>query len=98
MPLIARGAVMTTRPEPPGLRAALLMLAVVLMLGLTLAPQLLRQADGRADTLAALWLCWAMCAGFVRGVGFVPASRPLRWLLGAPACGVALALAAWRVL
>lgn len=89
---------MKAQPELPRPRAALLLLAVALMLGLTLAPQLLRQADGSADTLAALWLCWAMCAGFVRGVGFVPVSRPLRWLLGAPACGLALALAAWRVL
>lgn len=89
---------MKARPEPARPHAALLMLAVALMLGLTLAPRLLRQADGSADTLTALWLCWAMCAGFVRGVGFVPASWPVRWLLGAPACLLALALAAWRVL
>lgn len=89
---------MKTPPDPAQPRTALLILAVALMLGLTLAPRLLRQADGSADTLTALWLCWAMCAGFVRGVGFVPASWPLRWLLGAPACGLALALAAWRVL
>jgi predicted membrane protein len=27
-------------------------------------------------------MLWGICAGFVHGVGFVPRSRVLRWLLG----------------
>lgn len=29
-----------------------------------------------------LLMVWGICAGFVHGVGFVPRSRLLRWLLG----------------
>jgi predicted membrane protein len=37
---------------------------------------------------------WAMSAGFVRGVGFVPRHAAPRWLLSGWACALALAGAA----
>jgi predicted membrane protein len=39
-------------------------------------------------------LFWAMSAGFIRGVGFVPRARVWRWLFSGWACAAALALAA----
>jgi predicted membrane protein len=39
-------------------------------------------------------LLWAMSAGFVRGVGFVPRRRLWRWLFSGWAVAAALAAAA----
>jgi len=39
-------------------------------------------------------LLWAMSAGLVRGVGFVPRAWPWRVLVSGPACTLALGLAA----
>lgn len=69
----------------------LLLAAVLLMLGATLRPDLLTTADGRADHAAATWLCCAMTAGFVRGVGFVPRLLVWRWLFGRSAFVVCVA-------
>jgi predicted membrane protein len=41
-----------------------------------------------------LALFWAMSAGFVRGMGFVPKAQIFRWLFSAGACALALVLAA----
>lgn len=51
---------------------------------------------GRIDYPLALLGFWAMSAGFVRGVGFVPLAVPWRWLLGGWACFLALGLAILR--
>ncbi|AGX86444.1 hypothetical protein Cenrod_0320 [Candidatus Symbiobacter mobilis CR] len=40
-------------------------------------------------------LLWAMCAGLVHGVGFVPRWAPWRWLFSGWACLFALGLAAF---
>ena len=47
------------------------------MVGGTLYPPLMADAAGRADHGLAMALFWAMSAGFVRGVGFVPR----RWVM-----------------
>jgi predicted membrane protein len=40
-------------------------------------------------------LFWAMSAGLVRGVGFVPRWFGWRWLFSGWACAAGLLLAAW---
>ena len=70
----------------PGLAFLPLMIAIVITLVLTIYPLVLSKADGKADHLAATLLFWAMSAGFVRGVGFVPKHRVLRLLLSTTAC------------
>ncbi|MGD9833042.1 MAG: cyd operon YbgE family protein [Piscinibacter sp.] len=62
------------RMHGPSLAAALLV-----MMGGTLYPPLMADATGHADHRLAMALFWAMSAGFVRGVGFVP--RFLLWRL-----------------
>ena len=83
----------------PRMHLPLLLLGLALMLGLTAYPTLLADAAGKADHLAATAAFWAMSAAFVRGVGFVPRTRVLAWLLGGYAALAALALALlalWR--
>lgn len=77
------------RTQWPSLAAAL-----AIMIGGTLYPPLMADATGAADHGLAMLLFWAMSAGFVRGVGFVPRVAPWRWLFSGPACAAALALAA----
>lgn len=75
-----------------------LLLAIGIMLGITIRPQLLASASGRADQFAAMLLFWAMAAGFVRGVGFIPKNFALRWLFSGWSCLLGLGLALWRLL
>lgn len=74
--------------------------AVLIMLAGTLYPPLMTNAAGQADHLLSMAVFWAMSAGFVRGVGFVPRALAWRCLFSGWACGGALALAAflkfWR--
>lgn len=82
-------------PSPARAHWPSLVVAVVLMVVGSVHPLLLAGADGRADhSLAMAWF-WAMSAGLVRGVGFIPCHMLIRWLLGGPAVVLALALAAW---
>jgi len=87
-----------TPERAPGIALLPLLAAVAIMLALSVRPDLLAKANGRPDQLATALLCWAMAAGFVRGVGFVPRFWLWRGLLGTPACVLGIALAAWRVL
>jgi cyd operon protein YbgE len=77
-----------------GLRLPALAIALSIMLVGTLYPPLMADAAGRADHALASALMWAMSAGFVHGVGFVPRRLAWRLLFGAPAVAVALACAA----
>ena len=49
-----------------------LAVGLLIMIGGTVYPPLMADAAGKADHSLALALFWAMSAGFVRGVGFVP--------------------------
>lgn len=62
-----------------------LLVALAIMLGGSVYP-LMFAPDGRADHGLALALFWAMSAGFVRGVGFVPRARGWRWLFSGWSC------------
>ncbi|CAN5491579.1 hypothetical protein BH11PSE7_BH11PSE7_01940 [soil metagenome] len=59
----------------------------------TVYPFLMANAAGRAEHGLAILLFWAMSAGFIRGVGFVPHAAPWRWLFSGSACALALGLA-----
>ncbi len=88
--------------QPAATPAHLPSLAVglVVMVAGTLYPLAMANAAGHADHALAMLLFWAMSAGFVRGVGFVPRALAWRWLFSGWACGFALVLAAvvklWR--
>lgn len=75
-----------------------LMAGVALMLVGTAYPLIFARADGRADHGVAMLVFWAMSAGFVRGVGFVPVNRVARWIFSGWSCfgaiGLAIVLAA----
>ena len=68
--------------------------ALAIMVGGTLYPLLMADAAGQADHRLATALLWAMSAGFVRGVGFVPRHAVWRVLFSGWSCGAALLTAA----
>lgn len=78
-----------------GIRLSPLLAAIAIMLGITAWPAALAGPQGGADHWAAMALFWAMSAGFVRGVGFVPERSVWRVLFSGTAClsGVLLAVA-----
>jgi len=82
----------------PGMALPALAVALALFALLTVRPSLLVDPAGRADHLGAVLACWAMCAGFVRGVGFVPRHRLPRLIFSGSACALALALVLLRLL
>lgn len=75
-----------------------LLVALSIMLGISIWPRSLTRTDGQADHIAAVLLFWAMSAGFVRGVGFIPQHKIFRWLLSGTACGVTVAFACSRMM
>lgn len=72
--------------------ALALLTAIAIALGVTIYPPALVGRQGEVNHLMVMTLFWAMSAGFVRGVGFIPQHRVARWLLSGWACGGALAL------
>lgn len=78
---------------PQGMRLPSLFTGLLIMLGGTLYPPVMADAQGQAQHGVAMALFWAMSAGFVHGVGFVPKRRAWRWLFSGWAVLLALALA-----
>jgi predicted membrane protein len=72
-----------------------LMVGLLIMLTGTIYPLLFASANGRADHSLAMALFWAMSAGLVRGVGFVPRAWGWKLLFSAWSCCAALGLAAY---
>ena len=70
-----------------------LLAALAIMLVGSVYPLLFANAQGRADHGLAMALFWAMSAGLVRGVGFVPRFVVWRWLFSGWACAAGLLLA-----
>ncbi|MBC7750780.1 MAG: hypothetical protein H7Z73_03540 [Candidatus Saccharibacteria bacterium] len=62
-----------------------LLIAVIICLFISIYPQILVKQNV-ANHGAASLLFWAMSAGFIRGVGFVPDNRILRALFSTYAC------------
>lgn len=69
--------------------------ALIIMLSGSLYPFMFASSNGKADHGLALAAFWAMSAGLVHGVGFVPRFALSRWLLSGWACLIALLLAGW---
>lgn len=78
---------------PPRIQMPSLMAALVIMLLGTLYPPLMADGAGKADHYLAMTLFWAMSAGFVRGVGFVPRLWAWRAIFSGWSCAAALLLA-----
>jgi predicted membrane protein len=72
-----------------------LMVGLLIMVTGTIYPLLFTSAIGRADHGLAMALFWAMSAGLVRGVGFVPRAWGWKLLFSAWSCCAALGLAAY---
>lgn len=81
-------------PTAPRIQWPSLSVALVIMVVGTLYPPLMADAAGKADHNLAMALFWAMSAGFVRGVGFVPRLWVWRALFSGWSCAAALLLAA----
>ena len=72
-----------------------LFVALTIMLAGTIYPLVFARANGTADHSLAMALFWAMSAGLVRGVGFVPRALIWKIFFSGWSCSAALALAAW---
>lgn len=82
-------------PQPSRIHLPSLAVAIFIMLVATLYPPLMMDATGKADHGLMTALFFAMSAGFVRGVGFVPQAFVWRWLFSSWSCMAALAVALW---
>jgi predicted membrane protein len=90
---LERAASEQAAPDPVALvhLPALFVGIAIMMIG-TAFPFVMTDATGRADHGIAMALLWAMAAGFVRGVGFIPRHRVWRVLFSGWACAIALTL------
>lgn len=78
-------------PAPARMHVPALLVALAIMFGGTALPSVMANAEGKADHGLATLLLWAMAAGFVRGVGFVPRHPVPRLLFSGWACAAGLA-------
>jgi len=74
-----------------------LSIAIVITLTVIIYPHWLSGDTGQPDHFAAFLLFWAMSAGYVRGVGYIPKRRVFRYLFGIIACITAFAFAICRL-
>lgn len=74
----------------PRIHAASLAAGLIVMAVGTVYPYIMTNRAGHADHILAMLLFWAMSAGLVRGVGFIPRHRVLRALFSGWACALAL--------
>ncbi len=81
-------------PQGAAVHLPSLLVALSIMLGGSIYPVLMMRADRSANHALALALFWAMSAGMVRGVGFVPRAWVWRALFSGWSCLAALLLAA----
>lgn len=75
------GVTDSIEPATARMNWPLLLLACALVLAVTVYPAFLADAQGKANHNAAMLAGWAISAGMVRGVGFVPKNKLARWLL-----------------
>jgi len=87
----------SNKSKAPGMAFLPLGIALILLVLMTILPSMATNAHGKADHPAALLIFWAMSAGFVRGVGFIPLHWLPRLLLSGYACTIILALALLRL-
>lgn len=80
--------------SPSAMHLPSLLAALVIMLAGTIYPPLLARTNGTVDHGLLMALFWAMSAGLVRGVGFVPRAFVWKLLFSGWSCAAALLLAA----
>jgi len=76
-----------------GVQVLCLAIAIGIMVTGTAYPPVLMTAAGGVDHRLAMAVFWAMSAGFVRGVGFIPAAPVWRRVFSGGACLTAFLLA-----
>ena len=76
----------------PRIHAASLAAGLIVMAVGTVYPYIAANGAGHADHALAMLLFWAMSAGLVRGVGFIPRHWVWRVLFSGWSCALALAL------
>ncbi|MEJ2125702.1 MAG: cyd operon YbgE family protein [Alphaproteobacteria bacterium] len=74
-----------------------LLIAIGVTLLITIYPHAAARDDGSPDMMAAALMFWAMSAGFVRGVGFIPHNKILAAIFSLPAALLALAAGVARL-
>jgi predicted membrane protein len=74
----------------PRMHAASLAAGLIVMAVGTVYPFIMTNRAGDADHTLATLLFWAMSAGLVRGVGFIPRHRMWRVLFSGWSCALAL--------
>jgi predicted membrane protein len=84
-----------SEPAATRLHPLSLVVALVIMIGGSVYPYVFTRADGSANHGFAALIFWAMSAGLVNGVGFIPRWPLWRWLFSGWSCLGALLLAAW---
>ncbi len=85
-------------PEPTKIAWFPLLIAMIICVGVTIFPRFLVDSQGHADHAAASALFWAMSAGFIRGVGFIPKSMILRWLFSTTSCVLGVLITLYLIL
>ena len=88
------GAVKPAGDSPTAMHLPSLIAALAIMLAGTIYPLLLAGTNGAVDHGLLVALFWAMSAGLVRGVGFVPRAFVWKLLFSGWSCAAALLLAA----
>jgi predicted membrane protein len=88
-------AVQDDGSAPSRIHVPSLAVAIIIMLVATVYPPLMVDTTGNVDHGLMTVLFFAMSAGFVRGVGFVPQALAWRWLFSSWSCMAALAIALW---
>ena len=83
-----------TTPAASAMNFPSLFVALAIMLAGTIYPLLLARHNGSVDHGFVLALFWAMSAGLVRGVGFVPRAVGWKLLFSGWSCAAGLLLAA----
>ncbi len=81
-------------PSPKAMHLPSLLVALTIMLAGSIYPLILARTNGSVDHGFLLAMLWAMSAGLVRGVGFVPRDLGWRLLFSGGSCFAGLLMAA----
>jgi predicted membrane protein len=84
---------LVSKPLPSAMHFSSLFVALAIMLAGTIYPLVLARSNGSVDHAFVLALFWAMSAGLVRGVGFVPRAFGWKLVFSGWSCAAGLMLA-----
>lgn len=86
---------LSQQPKQANIHWPSLLISLGIMLVGTVYPLVFTRSDGSANHSLAFALFWAMSAGLVRGVGFIPRALIWKLLFSGGSCAAGLALATW---